>query len=291
MFDSFLGTFKVDELDSAIDVNAVILGIPYEDMIEIYPTGAANAPNIIRQLSNELSGQSFTQQNIHTQNVLDLGNIKKMNRYEDLIRIMTKQVSQILGKKALPLIVGGDHSIALGTASGIMHSNQPIDGIVWIDAHLDLMNEYPHGNKNTRATVLRRIYELDQFKQKKYYFIGSRGHNLGVEEINFVKSNKMEVLEAKNIIDYESIDKFLKQIKENNLYVSLDMDVLDPAYAPGVSVPEPGGLSTRELFYILNKLASKIKCFEIVEVNPKRDINNITSLIACKTIFEILEKM
>ena len=77
--------------------------------------------------------------------------------------------------------------------------------------------------------------------------------------------------------------------EKKNIYVSLDIDVLDPAYAPGVSVPEPGGLSTRELFEIINQLAKNISCFELVEVNPKLDINDITSKVACKAIYELLD--
>ncbi|NHJ47796.1 MAG: arginase family protein [Asgard group archaeon] len=289
MNDSFLGTFKVDEIDSAVDIDAVILGVPFEDNMDIYPKGATLAPKTIRESSNYLSGQSFTQQSIHQQNVLDFGDIKVNSDYKKTIQIQSKKIESIFKKKAMPVIIGGDHSIALGTAMGIELNKQEIDGIVWLDAHLDLMEKYPKDEKYTRATVLKRIFELEKFDQKEYYFIGTRGHNLGLEEVDFVKENDMKVLETNRITDYSSIDKFIQNITSNNLYVSLDIDVLDPAFAPGVSVPEPGGLSTRELFYIISKLAKKIKCFEIVEVNPKVDMNNQTSLVACKAIFELFD--
>ncbi|MHA1212985.1 MAG: arginase family protein [Candidatus Heimdallarchaeota archaeon] len=153
------------------------------------------------------------------------------------------------------------------------------------------MDSYPEDEKYTRATVLRRIMELDYFNTKNYYFIGCRGHNLGLEEVTLIKDKGMTKIEAQEFSNVKSIEKKLSEIaaKHNSLYVSLDIDVLDPAFAPGVSVPEPGGLSTRELISIIRLLAKKIKCFELVEVNPTKDINDITSLVACKIIFELMD--
>ncbi|NHK29902.1 MAG: arginase family protein [Asgard group archaeon] len=291
MKKSFQGTFPIEELESAIDVDAVIIGVPFEDGSKIYPEGTSLAPKIIRELSNYFSGQSFSKQSIHNKNVLDFGDIEFKGNYEQVTELISDKVAQILRKRAVPIFIGGDHSIAFGTAKGILKSEQKIDGIVWIDAHLDLMDKYPEKESYTRATVLRRIYELGIFEDKSHYFIGSRGHNLGIEEINFVEKKKMNILEASGINSYSKIDAFMNEIKAKSLYISLDIDVLDPAFAPGVSVPEPGGLSTRELFYIIENLASKTKCFEIVEVNPELDQNNATSLVACKSIFNLLDKM
>jgi agmatinase len=291
MKKSFLGTFPIEELESALDVDAVIIGAPFEDGSKIYPKGTSLAPLTIRESSVFFSGQSFSRQSIHNKNVLDFGDIESKGNYEQVTDLISDKVAQILGKSAVPIIIGGDHSIAYGTAKGILKSEQKIDGIVWIDAHLDLMNKYPEDERYTRATVLRRIYELEHFEDKNHYFIGSRGHNLGIEEIDFVENKKMNVLEASRIDSYSTISMFINEIKAKNLYVSLDIDVLDPAFAPGVSVPEPGGLSTRELFYIIEQLAPKTKCLEVVEVNPELDQNNATSLAACKIIFKFLDKM
>ena len=293
MSKPFYGTFPVKEIDSAIDLDAVVIGVPYEDNAKIYPKGTATAPKNIRKASSFFSGQSLSQQSIHQQNVLDLMNINENLNYEEMQKELSERVQKILQKEALPIILGGDHSIALGTAKGIIKSETEIDSIVWIDAHLDLMNEFPEGEKFTRATVLRRIFELGFVDPKKVHFIGSRGHNLGLEEIEYLKDQGMNVINAKTFQNRKSMLDSLSKIvsHSNNIYVSLDIDVLDPAFAPGVSVPEPGGLSTRELFEVINLLAKNIKCFEIVEVNPELDINDITSKIACKTIFELLDSI
>ncbi|MCG3253983.1 MAG: agmatinase [Candidatus Heimdallarchaeota archaeon] len=293
MSKPFYGTFPVKEIDSAIDLDAVIIGVPYEDNAKIYRKGTSTAPMKIREFSSFFSGQSFSDQSIHQHNVLDLMDLAENLNYEEMQKGLSEKVQKILQKEALPIILGGDHSIALGTAKGIMKGDIEIDSIVWIDAHLDLMNEYPEGEKYTRATVLKRIIELDFVDPKKIYFIGSRGHNLGLEEIEFCKEQGMNIINAKTFQNREKILEALAQIvkHQKNIYVSLDIDVLDPAFAPGVSVPEPGGLTTRELFEVINLLAKNIKCFEIVEVNPKLDINDITSKIACKTIFELLDSI
>jgi len=291
MTEPFYGTFPVKEIDSAIDLGAVILGVPYEDNAKIYPKGAAKAPKSIRETSVFFSGQSFSEQSIHQQNVLDLMDLDENLDYEKMQKKLSENIQKILQKDALPIILGGDHSIALGTAKGIKNSEKEIDSLVWLDAHLDLMNEYPTGNKFTRATVLKRILDLEFVKPKDVYFIGSRGHNIGIEEVECLKSLEMNVIEAKTFQNRNSLLGSLSKIEQEkkNIYVSLDIDVLDPAFAPGVSVPEPGGLSTRELIEIVNLFAKKVFCFELVEVNPELDVNGITSKVACKAIFELLD--
>ena len=204
---------------------------------------------------------------------------------------LSDKIAEILKKSSLPIVLGGDHSIALGTATGILKSETKIDAIVWLDAHLDLMNEYPENEKYTRATVLKRIIELGIIKPENIYYIGCRGHNLGLEEIGLIENRERQLLESKDFNNLAKVSEFLESLKKkhNNIYLSLDIDVLDPAFAPGVSVAEPGGLSTRELLLVIQALAKQIKCFELVEVNPKLDSNNFTSNVACKVVFELFE--
>ncbi|MHA1743225.1 MAG: arginase family protein [Candidatus Heimdallarchaeota archaeon] len=294
MDEPFLGTFAVSEIESAVDVDAILFGVPFEDNIPFYPTGCSSAPQQIRTVSNLFSGQGLTKENIHTRNFLDFGDIvTKSKTYDQIVESARNRVKQILDKKAIPLVMGGDHSIALGTAQGFLEKYPRKKKIVWIDAHLDLMDKYPSGQKKTRATVLRRILELELIQPEDVYFIGSRGHNLGMEEVDFLKKHTMQLLQPKDFENKETVNDFLKEIlaEKAPLYVSLDLDVLDPSYAPGVSVPEPAGLTPRELFFILQKLANKISCFEVVELNPFRDFNNFTAMIVCKIIFSLAENL
>ncbi len=293
MTEEFCGTFLVEEIESAIDVDAVIIGVPFENTIEFYTEGSVLAPKSIRKSSQFYSGQGLLEQSIHQFNVLDFGDIDQDLTYAEMQNQLSTRVKTIINKKAIPIILGGDHSIALGTTKGFAISNQKLDAIVWIDAHLDLMNEFPKGNKHSRATVLKRIIDQKLILPENVYFIGPHGHNLGWEEVEFVKQNKMKILSASDVKDDSKRNNFIEEIlgKHKNLYVSLDIDVLDPAFAPGVSVPEPGGISTRELFEITTKLAKKIRCLEVVEVNPQLDVNNITSKTAANVIFKLFDAL
>ncbi|MHA1557467.1 MAG: agmatinase [Candidatus Heimdallarchaeota archaeon] len=293
MTEEFCGTFLVEEIESAIDVDAVIIGVPFEDTIDFYTEGSSLAPTSIRKSSQFYSGQGLQEQSIHRFNVLDFGDIDQELPYEEMQNQLSTRVKTIINKNAIPVILGGDHSIALGTTKGFVNSNQKLDAIIWIDAHLDLMNEFPENNKNSRATVLKRIIEQKLIQPENVYFIGIRGHNLGWEEVEYTKQNKMKILSASEVKDDSKRNKFIEEIlrKHKNLYISLDIDVLDPAFAPGVSVPEPGGITTRELFEITTKLAKGIRCFEVVEVNPQLDINSITSKTAANIIFKLFDAL
>jgi len=295
MEEPFVGTFAVSEIESAIDVDAILLGVPFEDDLSLYPKGCVAAPQKIRANSNFFSGQGLTLESIHQRNFLDLGNLKVNGQsYDEIIINLKETVKQILAKKAKAVVLGGDHSIALGTAQAFLETYKSKQKkLVWIDAHLDLMDEYPEGRKKTRATVLKRILELELISPEEIYFIGCRGHNLGFEEIELLKELKMNALPASDFDELSLVTNFLKKVIKDDapLYVSLDLDVLDPSFAPGVSVPEPGGLSARELFSIIRQLAKKINCLEIVELNPTRDFNDITSLLACKTLFHFADNM
>ncbi|MBD3191417.1 MAG: hypothetical protein GF308_12285 [Candidatus Heimdallarchaeota archaeon] len=289
----FCSTFPVKEINSAIDLDAVILGAPFEDDVEFYPRGTTFAPKAIREASHFFSGQSLSKTTIHHYNVLDLGDIETNCSRETFLQLLASKVVNIMNKSALPIILGGDHSIALGTTNGLFNSKKTIEGIVWIDAHLDLMDKYPEDKQFTRATVLRRIIDLGLIDPLNIFFIGCRGHNLGIEEIEFAEQNNMNWLSAQEMRSKRRLEQFLTEIltEHKNLYLSLDMDVLDPAFAPGVSVPEPGGITSRDLFEIIKRLAPVTSCLEIVEVNPKLDINRLTAMTACKVIFELMDSL
>jgi agmatinase len=292
MTDSFYGTFKVNEIASAVDADAIIVGAPFDDNIEIYQEGSALAPQAIRKASQFFAGQSLQKQSIHQLNVLDYGDIQEKLSFEKMNEELSAKVSEIIAKKARPIVLGGDHTIAYGTAKGIADAKENIDALIWVDAHLDLMNEYPEGKENTRATILRRIIDKKWIQPEQVYFIGPRGHNIGWEEVEFIQKNNMNILSTKDFQNKKQYQEFIDTIlKHKTIYVSVDLDVLDPAFMPGLSVPEPGGLSTRELFSLINALAKNIRCLEIVELNPKLDLNELSAKVAAKVIFEFLDYM
>jgi agmatinase len=155
----------------------------------------------------------------------------------------------------------------------------PLD-ILHIDAHGDLYDEY-EGDKHSHACPFSRIMEEDLAK------------NLVQVGIRTMNSHQMEQAEKFNVQVIHMSDFDLAKIPrfQNPLYISLDMDALDPAFAPGVSHHEPGGLSTREVIAIIQAIETPILGADIVEYNPKRDINDMTAMVCAKLLREIASKM
>jgi arginase family enzyme len=292
MVEAFCGSFPVEEIESASGLDAVIFGVPYEDGISLYQPGTKKGSTVIREGSHFFSGQSLIQQSIHQQIVLDYGDIAENLSYDKLLFEVSKRLQEIQRKESKAIILGGDHSIALGTAKGISEGKIPIDAIVWLDAHLDLMNAYPENEKYNRTTVLRRISEEKIVKEEDIFILGCRGHNLGIEEVNFAKENDINLINAQTFHrNTERITELLSKIrnKYDHLYLSVDLDVVDPAFCPGVSVPEPAGILPRELVFIIRQLAKKTHIMEIVEFNPRLDFQHQTANVAIKTIFEFFD--
>jgi len=133
MTEEFCGTFLVEEIESAIDVDAVIIGVPFEDTIDFYTEGSSLAPTSIRKSSQFYSGQGLQEQSIHRFNVLDFGDIDQELPYEEMQNQLSTRVKTIINKNAITVILGRDHSIALGTTKGFLKKKKKLDAIIWID--------------------------------------------------------------------------------------------------------------------------------------------------------------
>jgi len=180
------------------------------------------------------------------------------------------------GKKVV--MIGGDHSITYP----VVRSAKEVYGdivLIHFDAHCDLREEYL-GNRYSHATVIRRCYEIT----KDIYQFGIRSGDR--EEWEFAWRNT-------NIFTRLPREEDIEEIKSLNkyIYITIDIDVLDPAYAPGTGTPEPCGYSTKELIdalYLFRYLRDKVVGFDVVEVSPPCDINSITSIAAAKIIRELI---
>jgi len=172
--------------------------------------------------------------------------------------------------------VGGEHLITYPIVAEIKKLLKNLTLIVF-DAHLDLRDEYPSGTRFSHATVMRRLAE----EGVNIYYIGARAFSR--EEYEFLTSHP----ESLKIVSRDTLENI-----EGNLYISIDVDVIDPAYAPAVGNPEPLGITPSHLLSTLKELFSlertKIVGLDIVEVNPLVDVNDVTSLLAAKILMESL---
>jgi formiminoglutamase len=186
------------------------------------------------------------------------------------------------------VVLGGDHSITYSSFKAFSE-NYNNSGIIIFDAHPDLMF---YTDIHTHEDYLRKLIDDKHLKKENIILIGIR--NIDPIERDFLKNNNIKYFTPEDIFNLgiETIcDELMAKAKTfDNLYISIDIDVLDPSFCPGTNYLEPFGLSTNELLYFLRRLKflNKIRMFDIVEVDPKIDFNNITSITAAKILSYIL---
>ena len=259
-----------------------VVGIPWDEKSS-YLRGPSAAPSRIRQALYSSST------NTSTETGHDLGSEPRIQMLGDLdlpvgeaaLTTIEEQVEGILDQDSRVLCLGGDHSVTLPIVRA-QSRHFPHLTVVHIDAHPDLYDELD-GDRLSHACPFSRILEER---------LVSRLVQLGIRTLNAHQREQaarfgVEILEMRNWRPADGLPQDL----EGPLYLSLDLDALDPAFAPGVSHPEPGGLSTRELLDILHALPSPLVGADIVELNPLCDPAGLTARLAAKLLKEIAARM
>ncbi|MCE4598983.1 MAG: agmatinase [Desulfurococcales archaeon] len=262
--------------------NLYILGVKW-DASSSYRKGASRAPQVIREATSSKLYNSFTEDLVDlasTYTYRDLGDIEARDYREIMIRVVESIKKG--GRDALYLFLGGDHSITYSTIKALRMHHYP-DGfhLLYFDAHPDLYDIYG-GDIYSHACVLRRIIEDELVDPGNVTIIGVRAAT--PEQVEYAIDRGI------NIVTMKQLEKHFKKLlsSKEQVYISIDLDVLDPAYAPGVGNPEPGGLSTRQLLDFIWNIKGEIVGFDIVEYNPLYDSSNVTAYTAAKLIREVL---
>lgn len=263
----------------------VIIGVPF-DVTSTYRTGARFAPLAIREASLNIETFSFrTGKDIEDTRIHDTGDLHTTSDIEETNKRLALVTKDIVEAKKTPIAIGGEHTITLGAAKGL--SAKKNTAVISFDAHLDLRGEYMN-LKTSHTTFMRRINET--IKPQTIIEIGTRA--ACQEEINYAKKHGITHITTQQI-QKNPTQKTLNQINKTlqnakNIYLTIDMDVLDPAYAPAVQNPEPDGLTTEKFFDLLQGIMDKrIIALDVVEVTPPYDNGN-TAALAAKTIFELI---
>jgi len=271
-----------------------IFGVPYDASTCFYP-GTRFGPNKIREMSYNLETFSpiFFEdlENINFVDEKDL-DIELINP-EDLFKKVYEFSKSKLKSYRKGILLGGDHSSPIGFIKAIKEKYEDIL-VIHFDAHADLRDIYLN-SKYSHACFARRVLEFDikilqfgirSFEKKEYETFYKDNLSFELDEPVF----KNGVMYAR---DWEILKKFLNILKAKykNFYISLDIDVFDPAFAPGTGTPEAGGINPIDFFNFLKYLKEEkinIVGFDLVEVNPLLDPSNITSALASKIIREVL---
>ncbi len=264
----------------------IILGVPF-DVTSTYRTGARFGPNAIRLASLNIETYSFrTGIDVEDLKLHDLGDLHISTDTTKMLERIEIVVKDLFAAKKIPVIIGGEHTITLGIVKSL-GSWISKTAIVSFDAHLDLRNEFL-GLKLSHTTFMRRINE--KAKPAKIIEVGTRA--VCKEELAYAKKSEIEFFTAQQIRK-EGAEEIASQLKKKlanykHIYLSVDMDVLDPAYAPAVQNPEAEGIETHTLLNILSNICDRrLVGFDVVEIAPDYG-NGASEIQAAKIIFETL---
>lgn len=266
--------------DETSESSAIVFGVPF-DATHSYKPGTRFGPDKIREAFNniEIFHPSF-QLDLEEVNIEDLGNTKHTVVSTEMLEMVKKITTELLEKNKQIFILGGEHLITLASYPSFPKNT----GFVVFDAHYDLRDEYADA-KLSHASYLRRIVE--ERGSENIIHVGARAFVR--EELSFLKENKIRSITDKEIQEGVAKERLRDEISSfDQIYTSFDLDILDPAFAPGVGNPEAVGVTSRELFDLIGSLeGKKIPGLDIVELNPIYD-NGATSSIAAKIMSTIL---
>ena len=259
---------------------AKLFRIPF-DSTHSYKPGCRFGPDAIRDAFNNI--EIFMPQfgvDLEQIKIEDLGNLEHTVVVENMIDMVRKTTTELKDSSNQLIILGGEHSLTYGS-----YMSYPKDtGYIVFDAHYDLRNEYA-GTKLSHAAYLRRIVE--ERGPDNIIHVGARAYVK--EELEYLKEHGIKTISDSEIRSGDG-PKLLEKLSENfeNTYLSIDLDVLDPAFAPGVGNPEAIGITSRELYDMIVSLKNKqIKAADIVELNPTFD-NGATASLAARMISIII---
>lgn len=260
--------------------DTVLVGIPMDYTVSFRP-GTRMGPHEIRTVSYGLEMYSvYLDKDLNDKRYYDLGDMilpyGNVNKSLEIIETVT---GQLLADKKFPVMIGGEHLVTYPIVKAFAEKYEDLV-VVHFDAHADLRTEF-FGEKYSHATVMRRVAEV--IGPRNLYQFGIRS---GVkEEFQYALENTNTYLD----IVLDPLQKVLPLIGERPVYVSLDIDVVDPAYAPGTGTPEAGGCSSREIIQAIHELGrTKVVGFDLVEVSPITDQSERTTLLAAKIIREAI---
>lgn len=274
-----------DTLNKALDAEpepgtVALVGIPFDEYSS-YMRGPAKAPALIRQTLHNGAANLFAENGVNLEghpHFQDLGDLN-LPSGDDALAAIEMAIGQLVAKKCRVLALGGDHTISYPVVNALSTVHHGLT-LLHLDAHPDLYDSYD-GNRFSHACPFARIMETGRVK--RLVQVGIRG--LNDEQRRQVDRFGVTCIEMKNFRSKEPLTL------DGPVYISLDLDVLDPAYAPGVSHHEPGGMSTRKVLRLIQSVKNRIVGADIVEYNPDRDVNGMTAAVASKFVKELAGTM
>ena len=285
---------RLPHVEDPAGLDVAIVGVPFDGGTS-YRAGARLGPREIRAQSSLIRPYSYFQKvaPFDVLRVADVGDVDAPpTSIEKAYAAIEQAMDRILGAGAIPLAVGGDHSISLPILRAIARKHGPV-GLVQFDAHIDTWDEY-FGGKYFHGTPFRRAIEEGLIARGHFAQVGIRGPMYGEEDFDFHREHDITMIDIDRV-KADGVDKVIETMRSvlggsNGIFVTFDIDGIDPAFAPGTGTPEVGGLTSHEAQRLIRGLAGlPIVGCDVVEVAPQFDgPSQITSHLAANLMFELL---
>lgn len=261
------------------EARVVLLGCPFDGTASFRP-GARFGPSAIRRASWGIETYSpYLDRDLEGIKIHDLGDLELPHGEKPLaLRLIRRTVQKILGEKKIPVLLGGDHLITLPVMEAMVRTYPDLH-LLHLDAHTDLRGAYL-GEPLSHSTVMRRVSDL--LRPGRLFQIGPRSGTKEEFELGRKRGSILPFHER-------SIRKLATNLRGKPVYVSLDLDVIDPSLLPGVGTPEPGGFLFESFLSLLKKLSTlQVVGFDIVELTPDYDPTQISSVTAAVILREMI---
>ncbi len=274
-------------------VDAAIVGVPFDSGTS-YRSGARFGPRKIREASLAIWGHNAVMGVTPTEvlNLIDYGDVDVVPvSIEQTLDAITDEVGSILKAGATAITLGGDHTISYPLLRAYAGKYGPL-AVVHFDSHPDTWDsEYP-GQAYSHGTPFRRAIETDLIDRQAYIQIGIRGPISGADDLKKTRQLGAHILTIGQVFEMgipAAVESIHTLMGERPVYVSLDIDSLDPAYAPGTGTPEVGGFTSYDMLQLVRGLDGlNLVGFDLVEVAPPYDHSDITAILAANLVFEFL---
>lgn len=279
MFKKNISTFIGCDCEY-VDSELVLFGAPFDSTTSFRP-GTRFASKTMRIESDGLETYSpYQNKDLLDEFIFDCGDLElPFGNVETSLKHIYDLTKQIIVDEKIPIMIGGEHLVTYGTIRALSEKYEDLC-ILHFDAHADLRDDYL-GEKLSHATVMHRNLEM----------MGGNLYQLGIrsgtkEEFEFSKTNpRIETCK----FNLDKIDEYVEKLKNKNVYISIDLDVLDPSIFPGTGTPEAGGVSFNDLLNSILKLKDlKIVGADVNELSPSYDQSGVSTAVACKVLRELM---
>jgi arginase len=255
-----------------------LVGVPY-DASSSFLRGSAAAPPLIREAMRSPAGNAYTENGAELSQLADGGDLRLSQDAATARAEIQAGIDRILDNRYRPIVLGGDHSITYPIMRAIAKYHRGAT-ILHIDAHGDLYDEF-EGDRGSHACPFARIMEEQ---------LCSRLVQVGIRTLTPHQREQITRFGV-DTIEMQQFAAGARPIVDGPVYLSIDLDGLDPAFAPGVSHREPGGLSVRDVLTMIHGLSGAIVGADVVEFNPSQDVGGLTAPVAAKIVREIAGTM